>query len=319
MPKSFLVENPQTSNLADTVSVIGVRSQIVLRRDNTMNLHAFSAAYVSTNQLPGPSIVIQMADTREQMPSICDKDNVIASLQIIFNDAAESYGTVKAPSLNDAKKILEFVRKNPAPNLVAQCQAGIGRSQAIVAAIAKIYGDDPSPVFANGTYNQSLYDLLLRAAGVPAAIPRLVSMAVRVKYSAERLNLFLLSMRRQRYTNWEIIAVTDGPNPDARDLIASFNDSRLRLVETEKMLGRWGHPYRQLGIDACRGEYVGISNDDNYYVPGYLEQMVFALEHNNADLAICQILHSYSGWSVTMAGGDLGCWIARKRLMERCQ
>ncbi len=283
-----------------------------------MDLHAFSAAYISTNRLPGRAIVVQLADTREQIPHIFDKDEVIASLQVIFNDAVETYGSVRAPDLDDARNILEFVRANPAPHLVAQCQAGIGRSQAVVAAIAKITGADPSPVFANGTYNQSLYKLLLSAAGVPASRPALVSMAVRVKYSAERLNLFLLSMRRQRYANWEVIAVTDGPNADARNLIARFNDPRLKLLETEKMLGRWGHPYRQIGIDACRGEYVGISNDDNYYVPGYLEQMIFALEHNKADLAFCRILHSYAGWNVTGAGGDLGCWIAKRSLVERC-
>jgi len=283
-----------------------------------MNLHALSAACISTNQLPGPSSVIQIADTREQLPQIIDKANVVASLQVVFNDAVESFGSVRAPNLDDARRILDFIMANPAPHLVAQCQAGIGRSQAVVAAIAKISGSDPSPVFANGTYNQSLYNLLLTAAGIPTAKPPLVSMAVRVKYSAERLILFLLSMRRQRYTNWEMIAVTDGPNADAKSLIEKFKDPRFKIIETEKMLGRWGHPYRQRGIEACRGEYIGISNDDNYYVPGYLEQMVFALEQNKADLAVCRILHSYFGWSVTEAGGDLGCWIARKSLVEKC-
>jgi hypothetical protein len=284
-----------------------------------VDLHAFSAALISASQLPGPSIVIQVADTREQIPHIFDKTNVLASLQVIFNDAVETYGSVRAPNLDDAKKILKFIQMNPAPHLVVQCQAGVGRSQAVVAAIAKIGGADPSPIIANGTYNQSLYNLLLTAAGVPVIAPQLVSMAIRVKYSAERLHLFLLSMRRQRYVNWELIAVTDGPNPDAKNLVAGFNDPRMRLIETEKMLGRWGHPYRQRGLDACRGDYVGISNDDNYYVPGYIEQMVFALEHNEADLAICQTLHNYSGWQVTGAGGDLGCWIAKKSLVEKCQ
>ena len=96
-----------------------------------------------------------------------------------------------------------------------------------------------------------------------------------------------------------------------------FADPRVRFVETEKPLGRWGHPYRQVGLDACRGEYIGVSNDDNYYVPGYLEQMIFAIESTAADMAICRILHSYYGWDVTPAGGDLGCWIARRELVRK--
>lgn len=121
-------------------------------------------------------------------------------------------------------------------------------------------------------------------------------------------------MQRQRHENWEVVAVTDGPNAAAGQLVAEFNDARIRLIETEKPLGRWGHPYRQLGLDACRGEFIGLSNDDNYYVPGYVEQMLHALE--NADLATCKILHNYFGWQV-VTGQDLGCWIARALLV--CQ
>ena len=48
------------------------------------------------------------------------------------------------------------------------------------------------------------------------------------------------------------------------------------------------------------GEFIGLSNDDNYYVPGYLEQIVNALA--DADIAMCEILHSYSGWAAVPAG-----------------
>ncbi len=123
-------------------------------------------------------------------------------------------------------------------------------------------------------------------------------------------------MRRQRHTNWEVVAVTDGPNADARRLVDSFGDPRVRLIETETPRGLWGHPYRQLGLDACRGEFIGMSNDDNYYVPGYLEQMLFAMETANADLAICAMLHSYAAWAVT-SGEDLGCWIAERALVRK--
>jgi hypothetical protein len=58
-----------------------------------------------------------------------------------------------------------------------------------------------------------------------------------------------------------------------------------------------------------------LSNDDNYYVPGYLEQMLAALDE--ADIAMCQALHSYSGWGVVPAGTDLGSWIARAALVRQ--
>jgi hypothetical protein len=196
------------------------------------------------------------------------------------------------------------------PNLVFQCQAGVGRSRAALAALMKIYGVDPKEVLHQGTYNRGLYRRLLTAAGAALDPEPLVSMNVRVKYAPDRLRLFLLAMQRQRYENWEVVAVTDGPNESAARLVAEMQDPRIRLIQTERRLGCWGHPHRQLGLDACRGEFIGMSNDDNYYVPGYLEQMLHALE--DADIAMCATLHNYMGWDATYPGEDLGCWIARR-------
>lgn len=281
-----------------------------------MILHAFSALQIQSHPLPGPSAVLRMADSSSQLASIRDTQNALTVLDLVFNDAGDDFGLVRAPNADDACRILEYAASSNAPHFVAQCQVGIGRSQAVIAALAKVRGIDPSPIIGRGTYNHRLYRLLLTAAGLAVPPGPLMSMAVRVKYAADRLNLFLLSMQRQRHTEWEVVAVTDGENRNAKELVDRFADPRIRLIETEKALGRWGHPYRQLGFDACRGQFIGASNDDNYYVPGYLEQMLFALESNSADMAVCQILHSYAAWGVT-PGGDMGAWIARSELVRR--
>jgi glycosyltransferase involved in cell wall biosynthesis len=187
---------------------------------------------------------------------------------------------------------------------------------AVLAALLKISGTDNKAILAHGTYNRRLYRELLRTAGVAPEPDPLVSIAIRIKYAPDRLKLFILSMQRQRHDNWEMIAVTDGPNEPAARLIAEVNDPRIRLIETEKRLGRWGHPYRQRGLDACRGDYIGLSNDDNYYVPGYIEQMLHAMG-DTADLVLCQLLHSHSGWKVDPPGNDLGAWIARASLIRK--
>jgi hypothetical protein len=275
-----------------------------------------SLELVQNSPLPGPSAVICMADAPDLLAVIQDQANVVARLDLIFNDASDPYQLVAPPTEEHARKILAFVRAHAhVPNLVVQCQVGVGRSQAVMAALAKIQGENPRDILVNGTYNRKLYRHLLLAAGLKPDPEPLVSMAVRVKYAPDRLQAFFLCMKRQRYDNWEIVAVTDGPNAAAVRQVAELRDPRIRLIETERPLGRWGHPYRQRALDACRGEFIGMSNDDNYYVPGYLEQMVLALE--NAELAICPFLHSYGGWRVSQAGGDLGCWIARASLVRK--
>jgi hypothetical protein len=271
---------------------------------------------IQSAPLPGPSAVICMADAPDLLAVIPDQSKVVARLDLIFNDASEPFQIVTPPGEEHARKILQFVRANAnVPNLVIQCQAGVGRSQAVLAALCKIQGEDNRDVLANGTYNRKLYRHLLLAAGLTPDPEPLVSMAVRVKYAPDRLLAFLLCMRRQRYDNWEVVAVTDGPNPAAAKVVAEMRDPRVRLIETEKPLGRWGHPYRQRGLDACRGEFIGMSNDDNYYVPGYFEQMVHAMP--DADLAICPMLHSYFGWRMNNPGSDLGAWLARATLIRK--
>lgn len=280
--------------------------------------HVYSLAKIERTDLPGPSAVVCMADAPSLLARIRDTRNVAARLDVIFNDSGEDFGLVRSATLEDARRILEFVERHKAtvPHLVFQCQVGIGRSLAAYAAVLKLHGHDPQPVLQQGTHNRKLYRKMLEAAGIaPQPEPR-VSLAVRVKYGPERMQAFLLCMQRQRYESWELVFVTDGPNDAARAVVEGAADARVKLVETERALGRWGHPYRQRGIEACSGEYLGLSNDDNYYVPGYLEQMVNALQREDADLVQCAMLHSYSAWDVLEPGFDLGSWIARSELVR---
>ena len=281
-----------------------------------MQVHAWSLQQIETLPLPGSSAVICMADSQGQLATIRDTANVAARLDLIFDDTTEKFTGLRPPSSDDAHRILQFVMTHQhVPHLMIQCQVGIGRSQAVAAALTRIGGANPKSILSRGPYNRRLYRELLTAAGLTVEAEPLVSIAVRIKYAPDRLRLFVLSMQRQRYENWELVAVTDGPNSGAVRMVAEINDPRIRLIETEKRLGRWGHPYRQRGLDVCRGDFIGMSNDDNYYVPGYLEQMLQALE--SADLAMCQALHSYSAWAVVPAGTDLGCWIARAHLVRK--
>jgi len=281
-----------------------------------MNIQTVSHWRLATQRLAGPSAVICIADPGDKPAPIRDLANVRARLNLYFHDAIEAFGGVRPPTLQDARKILRFVEQQcSAPHVVVQCYSEKGRSESVQAALMKIKGHDPRAILREGTYNPLLYRLLLAAAGVPLDPEPLVSINVRVKYAPDRLRLFLLCMKRQRHENWEAVAVTDGPNPDAARLVAELNDSRIRLIQTETPLGLWGHPYRQLGLDACRGEFIGMSNDDNYYVPGYLEQMLYAIE--DADFAQCAMTHSYRAWGTRDLGTDLGCWIARASLVRQ--
>lgn len=282
------------------------------------------AAVARRAELPRPCSVVSFGDPGDGPAPFGDAARVARRLHLEFHDCAADVPWAVRPTSADAARLLEFVDADETGLVVCQCQAGVARSVATAAALHRLSGRDDRAVRCQGKYHREWYALLLRAGGMGPEAEPLVSLAVRVKYPADRLHALLLSLRRQRHETWEAVVVTDGPDADAAEMVAGMTDPRVRLVETPEKKGRWGHPWRQLGLEACRGAYVGMANDDDYYAPGYLEQMVRALEWGPADLALCDMVHAYHGWApcrAHAAGGDVsadvGNWVARAELVRR--
>jgi hypothetical protein len=275
-----------------------------------VKLHAWPAAQLAKSRLPGPSLVIQFADDEGLMPEIYDKENVVGSVQVYRPDDAESF------TPEDAKRIifavLEAMVVPRCEHIVAQCMAGVGRSVATCMALAKAYKWDFD---WRPTYNRRIYKTLLHGLCVAPEREPLVSIAVRVKYAPEALFGFLLSLRRQRWDNYEAVCFTDGMRPDIRELVKMMPE--VVLIENSERKGRWGHYHRQRALEVCRGEWIGTNNDDNYLTPGYIEQMVHVGEQSKVDVVTCGMLHRYSGWQPVPAGTDLCAWLARGPLVHR--
>lgn len=273
---------------------------------------------LETMLLPGPLALIQFADPGLPFAVPLNKD-VRLTLQLRVHDCTSDAGLPTADR-DTAQQILRFVNAAVGMNLVIQCEAGVGRSAAVAAALGTIRGMDVKHIIRKGTYNRRLYALLLEAADVPVPVEPLVSIAVRVKYPVDRLQLFLLSMKRQRYQNWECVVVTDGLNGQAKVAVREMADDRITCLETPERRGLWGHPHRQAGLEACHGAILGTNNDDNYLTPGYIEQLVWAIQ-DGADIAACRQVHSYIGWNVMGASRDsstdLCCWLAKRELVRQ--
>lgn len=113
--------------------------------------------------------------------------------------------------------------------------------------------------------------------------------------------LLALSLIEQTYKNWELLFVHDGPS-DKLDKISRAiieSDSRIKLIETAERANDWGHTPRQRGFDELSkggmGDYLVVTNSDNYHVPGYIAKM---LEHFDDDThaVYCDMIHEYYSW-----------------------
>jgi predicted protein tyrosine phosphatase len=276
------------------------------------------------NTLSRPVALIVALDPDARPLRVPDSAYVLDRLDVPCHDISADAANLVTPTSDHARAIVAFGQqcRTLDRDILAICEAGAGRSAAIAAGLCHVIGAPPSAareVLRKGTYNRRLYRLICAAAGMPVTPDAKVSIAVRIKYPLDRLQAFVACLRRQRWSHWECIAVTDGPNWEAAKWIWDLNDGRVVCIQTEHHRGRWGHPWRQVGIDACTGDYISLQNDDNYLTPGFMEQSVMALEDDDADVCLVNYLHSYKGWEACrseVGSSDLGAWLARAALVH---
>lgn len=108
------------------------------------------------------------------------------------------------------------------------------------------------------------------------------------------------SLLLQTHKNWELILIHDGPSENGMKGYIP-NDERIKYIETEYRVGNWGHKLRQKALKEMElGDYVVITNADNYYVPVYTEYMLKGFKKSHTAVATyCDaMVHSYKAWQV---------------------
>jgi glycosyltransferase involved in cell wall biosynthesis len=100
----------------------------------------------------------------------------------------------------------------------------------------------------------------------------------------------------QSNPDWDMIVFHDGPASFSVRQTASLyeNDKRVSFVETSGRQGNWGHANRKAGLQMLMGEpgdFVLITNDDNYYIPRFVEYMFDIASQGNVGMVYCDFLH----------------------------
>ena len=126
---------------------------------------------------------------------------------------------------------------------------------------------------------------------------------------------------RQTNPNWELTIMYDGAVPkQIQDIMNLFDDKRIIFKHTDTRNGKWGHPNRRKMLEEMtydEGDFVLLTNDDNIYVPEFVEQMIGVINENaNTGLVMCNTIHSYQRYELThtqLKEGfiDMGCFIVR--------
>lgn len=94
----------------------------------------------------------------------------------------------------------------------------------------------------------------------------------------EKLRRALRSVILQQYVDWEMIVVNDNPNDSTREIVESFNDSRIRFFENEMNCGVNSSRNAGLNNMASDSSYVVFLDDDDHFAPEALNIMASTLQ-----------------------------------------
>ena len=131
------------------------------------------------------------------------------------------------------------------------------------------------------------------------------------------LQILINCFRVQTDPRWEMHIIHDGPAPaEVKNIIP--DDERVNFYETKHRMKNYGHPNRRYllqNVAAGPNDFILITNDDNYYVPMFVQFM-----RSEAKLGVGIVyndcLHNYYAYDVLKSKMqinhiDMGSFIVR--------
>ena len=118
-----------------------------------------------------------------------------------------------------------------------------------------------------------------------------------VAVAYERTNemrVFVQSWINQSADNWRLTVIHDGPSTDfekAMQPLTQQMPKKIKYFCTESRFNDYGHSLRQIGIEQATGDYLLLTNADNYFVPKAMEILTTAM--GDADVIVFDMVHSH--------------------------
>lgn len=127
----------------------------------------------------------------------------------------------------------------------------------------------------------------------------------------------------QTYNNFEIYIHHDGPLDDTTiaDKFRAISD-KITFIDNLEHKGNWGFYHRySVSLMEPKPDWVLYTNEDNYYVPTFLETMINTALSHNSKMVYCNMVHSHHGYQVlntypAVCNIDMGAFITHIDLIE---
>lgn len=129
-------------------------------------------------------------------------------------------------------------------------------------------------------------------------------------YNAEKfVSETIESVLRQTYTNWELIIVDDCSKDNTAEVVANFQDARIRFMRNEKNSG--AAVSRNRALREAKGRWIAFLDSDDLWEPEKLEKQIAFMETNGYSF-------SFTDYRIVMPDGNaLPCiFTAPKRVTK---
>lgn len=114
-------------------------------------------------------------------------------------------------------------------------------------------------------------------------MPR-VSVIIPTHNRGEMLRRAIDSVLNQTYRDLELIVIADGCTDNTDEIVAAYNDSRMKFFVHEKSRG--ASAARNTGIRASTGQYIAFLDDDDEWLPDKLKAQVAAIEKSPPEVGL---------------------------------
>ena len=130
-----------------------------------------------------------------------------------------------------------------------------------------------------------------------------ISVVIPAYNAAKTISETIDSVRRQTFTDFELIVINDGSSDHTAELVNAVADDRLQLFSYEN----GGLPVaRNRGIDRASGEFIAFLDADDLWTPDKLELQLEALQkHPKAGVAYSWTTHMSQDGKVFYASSSV--------------
>jgi glycosyltransferase involved in cell wall biosynthesis len=95
------------------------------------------------------------------------------------------------------------------------------------------------------------------------------------------------SVLNQTFSNIELIIVDDNSTDDSLEIIKTFNDKRIKLINLS--VNKGVSNARNVGINQSKGKFISFIDSDDYWIESKLETQLKFMSQNNLNLTYSSV------------------------------